>query len=77
MPQKADLNGSTRDPQKRHFLTPEMSFSRFSNFDLCRGTLGSQPKHCKQALREGFLWDAAFVLTVGGFLHTVELFTYS
>ena len=29
-------------PPKRHFLTPKMSFSRFSNFDLCRGTLGSQ-----------------------------------
>ena len=36
-PKKAHLNGSKGDPQKRHFLTPKMSFSRFSNFDLCRG----------------------------------------
>ena len=42
MPQKPHLNGSKERPPKRHFLTPKMSFSRFSNFDLCRGTLGSQ-----------------------------------
>ena len=30
------------EPPKRHFLAPKMSFSRFSSFDLCRGTLGSQ-----------------------------------
>ena len=36
-------------PPKRHVLTPKMSFSRFSNFDLCRGTLGSQSY--------GFNWD--------------------
>ena len=39
MPPKAHLNGSEGDPQKGIFLTPKMSFSRFSNFDLCRGTL--------------------------------------
>ena len=32
-------------PPKRHFLTPKMSFSRFSTFDLCRGTLGSQAQN--------------------------------
>ena len=39
---KAHLNGSKKDLQKRNFSTPKLSFSRFSNFDLCRGTLGSQ-----------------------------------
>ena len=29
-------------PTKAFFLTPKMSFSRFSHFDLCRRTLGSQ-----------------------------------
>ena len=31
-----------RGTPKRHLFTPKMSFSRFSNFDLCRGSLGSQ-----------------------------------
>ena len=42
MPQKAHLSGSKGDTPKRHILTPNMSFSRFSNFGLCTGTLGSQ-----------------------------------
>ena len=42
MPPRPHLNGSKRNPQRRHFLTPKMSFSRFSHFDLCRGALGSQ-----------------------------------
>ena len=36
------LREGLKCPQKGIFLTPKMSFSRFSHFDLCRGTLGSQ-----------------------------------
>ena len=42
MAQKAHLNGSKGTPKKAFFETPKMSFSRFSNFDLCWGTLGLQ-----------------------------------
>ena len=44
MPQKAHLNGSKSDPKN-------VSFSWFSNFDLCGGTLGSQDKPALVALK--------------------------
>ena len=62
MPQKAHLNGSKRGPKKGFFLIPKMSVSRFSNFDLCRGTRGSQHldvnhQYESLVLPSGFLVD--------------------
>ena len=37
MPPEAHSVVHPKDLQKRHFLTPKMSYSRYSNFDLCRG----------------------------------------
>ena len=39
-----------QEEPERAFLTPKMSFSRFSNFDLCRGNRGSQPKPTRSIL---------------------------
>ena len=53
MPQKSPFKWFQEGPPKRHFLTPKMSFSWFSNFDPCRGsrslgTLGSQKQATKK-----------------------------
>ena len=40
-PKKAHLNGSKGDPQKAFFDPKNVIFPIFQ-FDLCRGTLGSQ-----------------------------------
>ena len=62
MPQKVHFKCFQGGPQKKHFLTPKMSFPRFSNFDLCRGTLGSQgyfpPGETWFARRKRPFWDS-------------------
>ena len=50
MPQKAHLKGFKREPPKRHFLIPKMSFSRFSALTSAGGLWDRKPFPYKTTL---------------------------